>query len=83
MKQLIFIFLLFTACEDFTDYNFKECYLIYDMKCEDNKAMMCEEDYMFWTYQDCNVIGKTCVFNEPELQGGYAHIATCEDIDHL
>ena len=81
MKHLILVVLLLVAaCDDSTDINFKECYMPGDMKCEENKAMMCENDYLYWTFQDCNAVNQTCVFNQPDIQGGYSHLATCEDI---
>jgi hypothetical protein len=80
MKKLIFLLLLITACYEDDYISFKECYLPGDMQCQNNRAMMCENDYMYWTFQDCNSINQTCVYNQPELQSGYTGLATCENI---
>lgn len=80
MKKLILLLLLFSACYEDDYVNFKECYTPGDMKCEDNKAMLCENDYIYWTFQDCNSIDMKCIYNQPELQGGYSSFATCENL---
>jgi len=80
MRNLIFILLIifFIACDDDYVEQYKECYDIGGMKCEDNRAKMCESDYIWWTHQDCDATGEACVYNDPAVQSGFVGLATCE-----
>ncbi len=81
MKTLIFslliVFMVGCYYEDVPEY--KECNPG-SMMCENNKAMLCESDSLWWTSQDCSAIGETCVYNNPALQSGFTGLATCENI---
>ena len=78
MRYLLCATLFFVAC----DYNDYEVYSDYctpgKMKCENNKAYMCDEDQIWLISEDCVKKELTCYYNQPAIQSGYINLATCE-----
>ena len=82
MKKLLLILCLLSCNEDeFEDvYDDPDC-VVGNWTCKNNVSMICNE-YEWWeSYQDCNVTSETCVYNRPDLQGGYYYLSSCEKID--
>lgn len=80
MKTIIILLLtfLFISCND--DYAERDnfCYVVGAMKCYDNFVYYCDHDNIWREDRDCTAIGLTCIYNQPELQGGFIRVATCE-----
>lgn len=84
MKLLLIMCLLMVGCEFWDDGDAEpvyvspyKCNIAGSMKCEDNKAYMCSAGEFWETYQDCNAINETCIYNDATVTGGYTGLAVC------
>ena len=66
------------SCDDSIIDPIKDCYIIGEERCFENKGQWCNFDYYWETFLDCDSVGNVCYYDDPAHSNGLTNIAVCD-----